>query len=72
MVKRTRRRVCFVSEFVEGNFLGLPEDQGEPDVAILSVPYELTSSYGQGSHEGPKATIAASAQVELYLSLIHI
>ena len=70
MVKRTRRRVCFVSEFVEGNFLGLPEDQGEPDVTILSVPYELTSSYGQGSHEGPKATIVASAQVELYDALL--
>ena len=70
MVKRTRRRVCFVSEFVEGNFLGLPEGQGEPDVAILSVPYELTSSYGQGSHEGPKATISASAQVELYDALL--
>tara|TARA_B100000530_G_scaffold335582_1_gene288020 strand:- start:459 stop:1376 length:918 start_codon:yes stop_codon:yes gene_type:complete len=59
-----------VSEFVEGNFLGLPEGQGTPDVAILSVPYELTSSYGQGSNKGPKATIAASAQVELYDALL--
>tara|TARA_Y100000994_G_scaffold111952_1_gene92211 strand:- start:913 stop:1830 length:918 start_codon:yes stop_codon:yes gene_type:complete len=59
-----------VSEFVEGNFLGLPEGQGTPDVAILSVPYELTSSYGQGSNEGPKATITASAQVELYDALL--
>ena len=59
-----------MSEFVEGNFLGLPEGQGTPDVAILSVPYELTSSYGQGSNEGPKATIAASAQVELYAALL--
>ena len=59
-----------MSEFVEGNFLGLPEGQGTPDVAILSVPYELTSSYGQGSNEGPKATIAASAQVELYDALL--
>ena len=59
-----------MSEFVEGNFLGLPEGQGTPDVAILSVPYELTSSYGQGSNKGPKATIAASAQVELYDALL--
>ena len=59
-----------MSEFVEGNFLGLPEGQGTPDVAILSVPYELTSSYGQGSNEGPKATIAASSQVELYDALL--
>ena len=41
-----------------------------PDVAILSVPYELTSSYGLGSNEGPQATIAASAQVELYDALL--
>ena len=59
-----------MSEFVEGNFLGLPEGQGTPDVAILSIPYELTSSYGQGSNKGPKATIAASAQVELYDALL--
>ncbi len=56
--------------FVEGNFLGLPEEDGEPDVVVLSVPYELTSSYGQGSNEGPKATIAASSQVELYDALL--
>ena len=59
-----------MSEFVEGNFLGLPEGHGIPDVAILSVPYELTSSYGLGSNEGPQATIAASAQVELYDALL--
>ena len=59
-----------MSEFVEGNFLGLPEGQGTPDVAILSIPYELTSSYGQGSNKGPKATIAASSQVELYDALL--
>ncbi len=59
-----------MSEFVEGNFLGLPESTDSPDVTILSVPYELTSSYGQGSHKGPKAVISASAQVELYDSLL--
>lgn len=59
-----------MSGFVEGNFLGLPEGHGIPDVAILSVPYELTSSYGLGSNEGPQATIAASAQVELYDALL--
>tara|TARA_B100000700_G_scaffold301855_1_gene371512 strand:+ start:1296 stop:2288 length:993 start_codon:yes stop_codon:yes gene_type:complete len=69
-VKRLILRVWNVTDFVEGNFLGLPEDEGEPDVIILPVPYELTSSYGQGSIEGPKATIAASSQVELYDALL--
>ena len=59
-----------MTEFVEGTFLGLPESDGQADVAILSVPYELTTSYGQGTCEGPKATLLASAQVELYDPLL--
>ena len=59
-----------MTEFKEGTFLGLPENDGAADVVILSVPYELTTSYGQGTCEGPKATIHASAQVELYDPLL--
>ncbi len=51
-------------------FLGLTESDREPDVVILQIPYELTSSYGQGSERGPAATVAASAQVELYDPLL--
>ncbi len=53
-------------EFVEGNFLGLAEQEGKPDIAILQIPYELTTSYGQGTSLGPEACIAASGQVELF------
>lgn len=53
-------------EYVQGNFLGLPENGGEVDVAILQLPYELTTSYGQGTAGGPAACITASAQVELF------
>jgi agmatinase len=59
-----------VTEFVETTFLGLPEGNEAADVAILSVPYELTTSYGQGTCDGPKAAIKASAQVELYDPLL--
>ena len=52
--------------FAEGNFLGLPDTIGPADVIIASIPYELTTSYGQGTAEGPAACIIASAQVELY------
>ncbi len=69
-VKRLIPRVENVTELVEGTFLGLPEGEGEADVSILSVPYELTTSYGQGTHAGPEATIIASAQVELYDPLL--
>ena len=53
-------------QFAEGNFLGLPDTTGPADVVIASIPYELTTSYGQGTAEGPAACIIASAQVELY------
>ena len=57
-------------EFAEGNFLGLPTPKGDPDVIIASIPYELTTSYGQGTAKGPSACIEASGQVELYDDLL--
>ena len=57
-------------QFAEGNFLGLPDPGGPADVVIASVPYELTTSYGQGTADGPAACIEASAQVELYDDLL--
>ena len=51
------------------NFLGLPPELSERDtseVLILPVPYELTTSYGQGTRNGPQALLIASQQVELY------
>ena len=57
-------------EFAEGNFLGIPTPVGDPDFIIASVPYELTTSYGQGTANGPSACIEASGQVELYDDLL--
>lgn len=51
------------------NFLGLPPEYSNLDtskVLLLPVPYELTTSYGQGTRNGPRALIHASHQVELY------
>ncbi len=53
-------------EFFEGNFLGLAEQDGKPDIVVLPIPYELTTSYGQGTGLGPAACIQASGQVELF------
>ncbi|CAI8311834.1 MAG: N(1)-aminopropylagmatine ureohydrolase [Marine Group II euryarchaeote MED-G33] len=69
-IKRLIPRVGNVTEHAEGNFLGLAEGDGTADVVILSVPYELTTSYGQGTCDGPKATLQASSQVELYDPLL--
>lgn len=50
-------------------FLGLDDETAEYENAatvILPVPYERTTSYGQGTRNGPAAILAASQQVELY------
>lgn len=57
-------------EFCEGHFLGLPESDDDADIVVLSLPYELTTSYGQGTADGPAACIEASGQVELYDPLL--
>src|SRR5579883_3196141 len=51
------------------NFLGLdPEHSSEAasQALVLPVPYELTTSYGTGTKDGPRAIIEASRQVEFY------
>jgi agmatinase len=51
------------------NFLGLPPEHSAREssrVLVLPVPYELTTSYGQGTRNGPRALLVASQQVELY------
>ncbi|MHC4353477.1 MAG: agmatinase [Planctomycetota bacterium] len=51
------------------NFLGLSGNMASIEnagAAVLSVPYEKTSTYGNGSEAGPAAIILASQQVELF------
>ncbi len=51
------------------NFLGLPPEHSAFDTSkalVLPVPYEATTSYGQGTRNGPQAILDASRQVELY------
>jgi agmatinase len=51
------------------NFFGLSEDYSSREnsrVAIISVPYESTTTYGKGTKDGPQALLDASQQVELF------
>ena len=51
------------------DFLGLPQDlkpDAEPRVAILPVPYDLTTSYQPGARRGPIAILEASTHLETY------
>ena len=52
-------------------FLGLEEsDEGPWDLVVLSIPFEMTTSWGEGTENGPEACIIASSQVELYDPLL--
>lgn len=49
------------------NFLGIPEiDVDAAEAVILPVPYEATTTFGQGTRQGPAAIIRASQQIELF------
>ena len=52
-------------------FLGLEESEFAPwDVVFLSIPFEMTTSYREGTEFGPAACIEASSQVELFDSIL--
>jgi agmatinase len=50
-------------------FGGLPEEYRDPKtsaIAVIPVPYDLTSSWKKGADKGPQAIIDASANMELF------
>jgi len=48
-------------------FLGLDEkEEGPWDIVILPIPFEMTTSWIEGTELGPAACIEASSQVELF------
>jgi agmatinase len=50
-------------------FGGLPPQFSDPataQIAVLPVPYDLSSTWKKGADRGPAALLAASSQVELY------
>lgn len=54
---------------IDGNFLAIEAEYSSMDnsqIAILSVPYEHTVSYGGGTSAGPSEILKASAYVEFY------
>ena len=60
-----------MNEEANPTFLGLSESEKGPwDVVILPIPFEMTTSWGEGTEHGPAAAIEISSQVELYDSLL--
>lgn len=49
-----------------GNYFALPYKLEDSEIALISVPWDVTTSYGEGTHKGPEAIIEASLQVDLF------
>lgn len=49
-----------------GNYFGLPFGVDEAPVVIVSVPWDVTTSYRAGASKGPAAIIAASSQLDFF------
>ena len=63
--------VIIMEELGKVTFLGLEEDEtAHHDIVILPIPFEMTTSYREGTELGPKACIDASLQVELFDELL--
>lgn len=45
---------------------GLPFTEAESKVVFIPVPWEVTTSYGGGTANGPEAILKASPQIDLY------
>ncbi|WP_114792886.1 agmatinase family protein [Niabella yanshanensis] len=50
----------------ENNVFGLPSTEENADLIVISVPWEVTVSYGSGTAKAPEAICRASLQVDLY------
>lgn len=49
-----------------GNLFGLPFSVQESQVVIVPVPWDVTTSYRDGTHLAPERILDASVQVDLY------
>jgi len=53
-----------------GNFFALPYRPDESEIVLVSVPWDVTTSYRSGTHKAPQAIMDASVQVDLYDPLV--
>lgn len=55
----------------DSGIFGLPFRQSESSLIYLPVPWEVTTSYGSGTSEGPRSILEASRQVDLFDSEVY-
>ncbi len=51
---------------VNNNIFGLPFVSSDADIIIIPVPWDVTTSYKQGTSKAPKEIFNASFQIDLY------
>ena len=49
-----------------GNFFGFSTTTEESKIVFLPVPWDVTTSYGEGAANGPQAILDASYQLDWY------
>lgn len=49
-----------------GHFIGLPFGKEEASIYVMTMPWDVTVSYGAGTALGPSNTLNASLQLDLY------
>ncbi|MBP6183570.1 MAG: agmatinase family protein [Saprospiraceae bacterium] len=48
-----------------GHFIGLPFKEEDARVVVISIPWDVTVSYGAGTADGPDSILTASCQLDL-------
>ena len=49
-----------------GHFIGLPFTEEDAEIVLLTVPWDVTVSYGEGTSTGPQNILECSSQLDLY------
>ena len=49
-----------------GNYFGFPNNPEKSDIVLISVPWDVTTSYKPGTADGPEAIIEASVQLDFF------
>jgi agmatinase len=49
-----------------GNIFGFPVKEEEADIIIMPVPWDVTTSYGKGTANGPAQVLEASTQLDFF------
>ncbi|MEM8611978.1 MAG: agmatinase family protein [Cyanobacteria bacterium P01_H01_bin.105] len=51
---------------VNGNLFGFPHDYAHASTVVIGVPWDVTTSYQDGTCQGPDAILRASPQLDFY------